>query len=329
MDFIEYEDLTKELDVVHNTALREAKADYAATIMHIRPIESLNYTVKLAHGLRGLQGVGEDGEFPSVKGKSGFKKTYEVNELGGKFSITKKIMLGWREENGSVKDSVRNITKSMYEDMDQLAADIFTNGFSTTFKSFGGSVDVDAACPNGKPLFSATHGNAVNNDVFSNIITDSSGTSNPAMSRDAIVTTRAKALKHRDPRPDGNKLVKPVILDTVLCGPDLEDEANRILFSDKVSGGDDNDTNKTLKGLKLAVWPRLAADSQGVAHPKKWFMLDSKNIAESVHLISRQKPTMYTPVKTEKNETLIYKFDAYVGIAYKWPAFVYGSTGEN
>jgi len=173
------------------------------------------------------------------------------------------------------------------------------------------------------------HTNAANSTTFSNIIVEDS-TSNPTLSRKALVQTIATARKFTRPINDTEKNVSaPVELDTLLLGPDLFDAATRLIKTAKLPGSANNDTNESIAHLNIKLWNRLAATAAGVSRSAYWYMYDSEQVGETLMALFSQKPQFYEPEEQNRSKNWDYTIDTYYVLGNGWPAFVYGSTGVN
>lgn len=153
-----------------------------------------------------------------------------------------------------------------------------------------------------------THGIATVTRTFRNQIKNSAGTENPALSRDAIVTARKDALTLLD--AEGH--VRPVKLNTLIVTPTNEDLAMRLLFSDKISGSANNDTNELLRSKvpNLIVWERLETDGQGTSRSNYWFMCEqgAMKVGETLRALFAERPSLDPPEQVYKNKNQTNSF---------------------
>jgi hypothetical protein len=222
-------------------------------------------------------------------------------------------------------DQIESIVRSAADDafykIDQSMADCLLYGFSSSNYSDVYGSSVSAVGPDGLALFSASHTTNINSNVFSNIITY--GTVNPVLSREAVVAARAKARVYKD--PTGHS--RPVILDTLLVAPSKEDEAMRMLESEKISGSFENDINPLKNKVKLVVWEKLETRSDGTDTSAYFFMYDSKKVGESLRALFAEKPSLDAPEQVYKNKNWDYSLDFYYTLGRGYPAYIYGSNG--
>lgn len=226
-----------------------------------------------------------------------------------------------------IQDTVKAYIDDAVDKIDQDIADVFNNGFGTTYTNVYGQ-SVTAVCPDGQALFSNAH-TLPNADgsttTFSNLVNDGS-TDNPALSRPALVNTIAVAGEHMG----ANGILRPVELDTLYVGTGLYDEAVRIVESDKVSGSNNNDTNSSIKQLKVVKWARLGFNGRGVQKNTQYFLADSKKLrAGAIKFHSAQMIEFGKSKEGTENQDWVYPMDAFYTISRNQPQFIYGSTGVN
>lgn len=328
METPNYEDLTKEIQKIFDESARNKVAKQVGmTIFGVETTDLLDYKYEILHGVDGVVKVAEGEDYPVTSGKQGDTITFTQQTYGRTIVVTKKMRKFWRAANGKVEKQVKTTTNTTFDRIDQSMADRILFGWDTSYTDVFGET-VSNVCPDGLALFSAAHTNAANSTTFSNIITEGV-TSNPALSRAAIVETVARGRKFKSPINEGKNIGAPVELDVLLVGPDLFDEAIRLVESDKVAGSDNNDTNKSIAHIKVKMWSRLAATGQGDDRSDYWFMYSSDMVDETLMAFFSQKPQMYAPEEQNRNKNWDYTIDAYYTLGNGWPAYVYGSDGTD
>ena len=285
------------------------------------------------HAGTGFGRVTEGGNYNEGRGNegdtvSGTQSHYAVNVIVTKEARTFMIQGPAGEMDISdVQDQVKGYIDDATDSIDQDIADIFNNGFVSTYTNVYGD-SVQAVTPDGQALFSTAH-TLPNADgtttVFSNVINDGTN-DNPAISRAAIVATIAKARKHRG----ANGTQRPIELDTLLVGPDDYDRAVTIVESEQVSGSDHNDTNKSIKHIKVKMWSRLASNGQGDDKSGQYYMYEAKKVrAGAIKFHSAQMISFGKSKEATDNQDWVYPLDAFYTLIRKQPQFLYGSTGVN
>jgi hypothetical protein len=196
-------------------------------------------------------------------------------------------------------------------------------GFSaSSYTSVYGTAGTSAASVDGVALFSVSHTNNINSNVFNNLITY--GTVNPVLSREAVAATIKLGRIHKDP----NGHSRPVMFDTLLVPPSLEDQALIIVNTEKLPGGFENDTNMYLKGkLKVQVWEKLETRSDGTDTSAYWFMYDSKKVGETLKALFAERPALDAPEQIYKNKNWDYSIDFYYALGLGYAPFIWGSNG--
>ena len=324
----DYTALTGELQKIFNDAAKNRVAsNKGMKIFGVKNTELLDYKYQILHGVDGVVPVAEGQDYPTTSGKQGDSITFTQQTFGRTITVTKKIRKFWRTQNGNVASQVKTTTETTFDRIDQAMADRLLYGWDTSFTDVFGEVQSNV-CPDGLALFSASHSNSANDTTFSNIITEG-GTSNPDLSRAAMVETIARGRKFKRPINEGKNVVAPVEIDTLLVGPELVDLAERIVNSTKIQGSANNDTNGSIGRIKIVQWSRLAASGQGLDADAYWFMYDSSMVGETLMALFSQKPQFYAPEEQNRSKNWDYTIDTYFVLGNGWPAYLYGSKGTN
>lgn len=274
------------------------------------------------HGLAGIQDVTEGQDLPKVTGQQGDTIVWSQRRYGAIVAVTKDMRKF--DLYNRIDNLVRSIVDDAWNKLEQDMADVLLFGWSASYTNVYG-VTVSAVCPDGVALFSASHTTPVSARTFSNIITDLSGNTNPPLSREAIVAARRRAMTYRDP----NGIIRPINLDTLLVPPSLADLAYRIVESEYLPGSANNDINPLKGAVKVIVWPHLETASNGTDTSAYWFMFDSQRIKETLHLLFAERPTLDAPEVVYENKDWEYSIDYYYTIGRGFPAYIYGSKGDN
>ena len=177
--------------------------------------------------------------------------------------------------------------------------------------------------PNGVALFSASQSNNYSSATFSNLVKNSNGTADPALSRDAIQFTRALGLTHKDP----NNLVRPVNLDILIVPPSLEDAAERMIFSEGIYGSPNREINPLKNKIKILVWPRLETRSDATDTSKYWFMADSSKVKDTLQAIFAKKPSLDPPEVIYASKSWEWSLFYYYVVGLGLQDAIFGSRG--
>lgn len=312
------DDLQSIFNEVAETKIAEMKGK---EIFDVRDTDRLTFDHTILHGLDFVRKIAEGADLPVARIEEGDSITWTQAGYGGAIGVTKKMRLFDRYDQ--IEKIVKSGTEDAFDKIDQSFADVLLNGFSAANYTDVYGASVSAVGPDGLALFSAAHTNNINGNTFRNLIRYG-GVNNPILTREAVVQARKDAATYKD--PTGHK--RPIRLDTLIVGPALEDEAERILFSDKISGSGDNDINP-LKGKvkKLICWERLDSDSAGNDCSAFWFMADSRNVGESLQALFAERPSLDPAEQITESRTWFYPLDYYYAIGRGFPAYIWGSNG--
>lgn len=309
--------LTTDLQSIFNEVAKTKVADMKGNkIFEVLDTNRKTFTHLILHGISGIQEITSGQDLPLLTSKEGDSITYTQRYFGAMIAVTKEM------RKFDLYDQITGLVKSLTEDafdkIDQSYADVLLHGWDTSYTDVYGK-SVSALGPDGVSLFNTSHTNNLNANTFSNII----GT-NDALSRDAIVNARAKALVHRDP----NGLIRPILLDTLIVSPSQEDLAERILYSTNMSGTANNDINPLKGKIKnLIVWERLGLRSDGTDTSNYWFLADSSKVKESLKSKFAERPSLDAPEQVYSNKNWEYSCDFFYTVGLGYPAYVWGSNG--
>lgn len=280
------------------------------------------YNGLILNGAAKFSRVAEGGQLPAGTIAQGDTASYTQRRLGGRFSITKDMRMFDRYDQ--IEEVVKDNINFAFDQIDQSQADLLLNSFSSTsYTDIYGDAQSNVSA-DGVVGFSASHTNNQNSDNASNVITDSSSTTNPSLSRDAIVTARKDARTYKDP----NGANRPIVLDTLIVPATLEDLAERTVYSSGVQGTPNVDLNP-LKGKvsNIQTWSRLDTSGQGTDTSAYWFMAASKFAKKSLKSPFAQRPMMYAPTEINDSKDWEYTIDSYYTMGWLWPFGVFGTTG--
>jgi hypothetical protein len=243
--------------------------------------------------------------------------TWTQRYFGGIASITKEMRLF--DLYNQIESIVKSISTDAFDKIDQSFADVLLYGWSSSYTDVYGK-SVSALAPDGKCLFNAAHDSPVNSSYsFSNALS-----SNPVLSRDAINDARVIGMAFKDP----NGINRPINYDTLIVPPSLEDLAERILYSNQMSGTANNDINPLKGKIKnLIVWERLEERSDDTDTSAYWFLADSSKVGETLNALFAERPSLDAPEQVYANKNWEYSIDFFYTIGLGYPAYVVGSTG--
>jgi len=314
--------LTDDLQEIFNEVASTNTAEMVGNkVFKVKDTNRLTYDYLVLHGMDVIKAVAEGQDLPASTVVEGDTATWTQQYYGGIVSVTKKM------RKFDLYDQIDSVVRSAVDDafykVDQSMADVLLYGFSaSSYTNVYGVAGTSATGPDAVCLFSASHSNNINSNLFRNLIYY--GTENPALTREAVAATIKRGRIHKD--PTGHS--RPVIFDTLLVSPSLEDEALRIVFTDKLPGGFDNDTNVYLRGkLKVKVWEKLETRSDGTDTSAYWFMYDSKKVGETLKALFAERPSLDAPEQGYKDKNWNYSIDFYYALGLGYAPFIWGSTG--
>jgi hypothetical protein len=315
--------LTDELQSIYAEQSQNAIADaIGLTIFNVGETNLLNYEHQILHGLAGIEEVPEGKDLPRLNSEEGDNITYTQRYFGANAPITKKMRKF--DLYGKMQDLIRSLVDDAWNKIDQSLADMILNGFLTSYQDVYGKT-ISAVGPDGLALFSASHTNGTTASTYSNIITNSAATANPALSRDAIVNMIKAGLVYKDP----NGLNRPIRYDTLLVPPSLADLAHRIVNNDYLVGSANWDPNMWVKGRikEVKVWERLESTGQGTARSAYWFMYDSKKVKETLKCLFSERPSLDAPNEVYENKDWEYTLDYFYTTGLGFAPYIAGSQG--
>lgn len=321
----DYSTLTGKLNEWYNEAAVERVQSWIGqSLFDVSETNWQTYNYLILNGLAKFDRVSEGAQLPIASSVEGDSVTATQRRFGGRIGVTKDMRMFERYDQ--MQELVRSAVDYAFDRIDQSQADLLTNGFTSTSYTDIYGFSQSNVTPDGVVLFSASHSNNQNATTATNLIANSAGTANPALSRDAIVTARATGMKHKDP----NGANRPITLDTLIVPATLEDLAERTVYSSGVQGTPNVDLNP-LKGKvsNIKVWSRLDTRGDGTDTSAYWFLCDSRNVKKSLKSPFAQKPMMGEATQVHDSLNWEYPIDSYYTIFAGQPYNVFGSTGAN
>lgn len=320
----DFPQLTEEIQEIFDEAARN-KVDQMVSkeIFDIGDDNTLNYEHVVLHGLGRPQAVAEGADIPVENHDEGDTITYQQKYYANAFAVTKKMRKF--DQYGKIRGMAKSMADGAFDAVDQSLADMLTNGWSTSYTNIYNE-SVSAVGPDGLAMFSTAHTNGVatSSDTYRNQIKNSAATENPALSRDAIVTARADAMVHRDPKG----LARGIMLDTLVVAPENEDLAERIILSSQIQGSQNNDINP-LKGKvkRILPWSRTSTNGQGTDTSAYYFMFDSNLVEETLKAKFAERPSLDAPDEVYINKNWVYTLDFFYWSGIGYQAYIWGSQG--
>lgn len=314
--------LTQKLDSIFvETAKNKIAMSKWMSLFNVQNDQYETYVHQLLHGGSWIWRVSEWWDYPKLFSQEWDQITYTQSIYGWLATITERMLQFERYNN--MKDIVKSATDEAFDKIDQSMSDLLLNGWSTSYTDVYSQV-VSAVWPDGLALFSASHTNGTTSTTYSNIINDWTN-NNPSLSRPAIVKARVNARKYTDP----NGLHRPIMLDTLVVWPDLEDLALRITNSENIQGSGNNDTNGNLKSVKVEVWDRLGSNSAWTDTSAYFFMMDSSKKDETLKAFFSEKPKLFAPEVVYNTWNWEYKIRFIYSLWRGFAPYVVWSKGTN
>lgn len=321
----DYSTLTQKLNEWYNESANERVQSWIGQqLFDVSTTDWQTYNYLILNGLAKFDRVAEGAQLPVATSVEGDSVTATQKRFGGRISITKDMRMFDRYDQ--MQELVHSGVDFAFDRIDQSQADMLLNGFAgTSFTDVYGYSQSNLT-PDGVVLFSASHTNNQNATTSRNLIRNSAGTANPALSRDAIVTARKDAKIHKDP----NSTNRPVDLNLLVVSATNEDLAERTVYSSGVQGTPNVDLNPLKsKVSNILVWSRLDVRSDGTDTSAYWFLADSKNIKKTLKSPFAQKPQMGESAQVHDSLNWEYPIDAYYTLFLGQPYNIFGSTGAN
>lgn len=240
-----------------------------------------------------------------------YQTTYTPTKYTKRVAYTMESQMWDKAQITKAENMGSEMAKSAADTIEELAASVFNNGFSTSYTSYGDS----------KPLFSTDHTRPDGGTAQSNASANSIVFSDEALET-ALVAFRGQKNKR-------GRLVR-TRPDVLLVPPALEKEAIHVTKSEKRSGTADNDKNvynmRSYYGgmLDIIVWEYLGSAAGG--SDTAWYLLDS-----DLHKITwkwAKKPTVTRDEYTGKQNDTLYFLSMFYA-SYGWSDWVgaWGSQG--
>lgn len=317
--------LTQKLNTWYNEAARDAISEWVGKdIYDVGETDWEVYNTLNIYGLGRPSLVAEGQQFPSLNTEEGDSISLTQKQYADRIGVTKRMRMFERYDQ--IQPLVKSLADGFFDAIDQAHADLLTNGFAgSSFTDVFGQTQSNLAA-DGVVLFSASHTNNHNATTFSNLIANAAGTTNPALDRDPIVATVALGRKYRDP----NRLNRPIKYDRLYVSATKHDIAQRIVYSQGVQGTPNVDSNPLRSDVNaLQLWSRLDLDAGGNDRSARWFMVDSKNVKQSLRSPFAQRPMVWAPEEVNDSKTWEYTADAFFSMGADHPKNVAGSTGAN
>lgn len=236
----------------------------------------------------------------------GLERTYTHEAFTQGFMVTREMYDD--DQYRQIEKMPKAMARSGRAKVEKDAVLPLINGFSADVGGVGASAIYD-----GQPLFSAAHP-----------LLDSAGTGSN-LATGALTDANLKAaLKLMREIPDEAGNLVQYKATKLIVSPALEDTAIRILGSDRISGGDLNDTNAYLKnhGLEIVVLDYLGNAAGG--DDNVWFLQDGSR--HELNFFWRKRPEF----KWEESfDDFVSKYRGYMRYSYgisDWRGLI-GSTG--
>jgi hypothetical protein len=246
-------------------------------------------------------GVGSFGNWSEYKGaieydepEQGWKTTYTHVEFARGFKVERKLVKD--DQYNVINQRPQKLAVGAMRKREIDAASVFNNAFSSSYVG-GDSVELCGAHPY-SPSNATTQAN--------------NGTT--ALSYDAVIATRKLMRAYKD---DRGELI-PIMPDTLIVPPELEDTAWGILNSVNKPGTTDNDGNFVRsRNIRLEVWDYLT-------DANNWFMADNRLMKMFLNWFDSE------PLEFAADPTSDYRLEAryrgYMRYSYGWSdwRWVYG-----
>lgn len=312
----DFPSLCDDIDEIFNeVASDKVTAMQGPKIFKVGDTNRKTYDHLILHGLGGVKEVVPGHDLPEVTGEEGDTISWTQRYFGAMAVVTKDMRKF--DLHDQIEGIVRSLPDDAFDKIEQSMADVLLYGWATAYYDvYGKSVSAvggDAVC-----LFSASHSNNLNSSVFSNVIT-----SNPPLSRPAILTGRKQARTFKDP----NGIKRGLDLDTMIVAPSNEDLGERLLYSNQIPGSGNNDIN-ALKGKvkNFIVWDQLETRSDDTDTSAYWFLSNLAKVKESLQCKFAERPSLDAPEQVYANKNWDWSLDFYYALGLGYARYIYGSN---
>lgn len=260
------------------------------TIFRVRDQEDFNEYEEDYQGLSNFETTAEGETYKQDSFGEGFQTVYTPAKKTKSVPITMEAQM-WDKAMITKAEYVgEELAKSAANTIEEEAASIFINGFTTTYTSYGDS----------KPLFSVSHTRPDSGTAGSNASASSVAFSPEAL-EDAVNEFRVQKNKR-------GRLIKAVPR-ILLVPPKLEAEAKRVTGSTLRPGVNDNDANVfkmrdyTGGDIKVVCWEFLGSAAGG--SDTAWFLLDT-NLHQITWKWAKKPTTKKDDTTGVQNDTLYF-----------------------
>lgn len=317
----DFSSLTDDLESIFNENAANALAEMTSKqLFDFIDEERRTHEHLVLHGVAGIKKVAEGADLPRISTEQGDTITATQARYGAIVPVTKDMRKF--DLHNQIISLVKTVTQDAFDKVDQSLADVLSYGASTSYTDVFGNT-VTSLGPDGKALISATHTNGTTSTSYSNIINDGTN-NNPAFSRAAVVNEQMRGRTYTDP----NGLVRPIILDTIVCPPSLTDTIERTILSPNMAGTSNNDINPIGGKIKnIITWDRLETTGAGASRSAYWYLAQSKNVKETLKVIFAERPSLDAPEVVYANKDWEYSVDFYYTIMRGFQAYLRQSTG--
>jgi len=289
------------------------------------PVPQLFNVTDSSKAVEHVLGVGGFGDVLPFNGRieydafdPGFKTDIPHIEYTDALTVQRRLMDD--DQYNVIARNTQMLATAFARTTEKHGASVFTNAFNTTDLTGLYQTPVTGKKPLGAdllPLCSTVHPINPANPT----ITQSNAGSLP-LTYDNIIATRKTMRRFVDDRGQ----LRGIEPDTLLVGPELEDQAYTIMNSMNRPGTANNDVNYVRgQGLirQVIVWRYMNLPSQT---GNAWFLIDSE--MAKMHLWWFNRIPLQFDVDPAANYNLQANFRGYTRFGYGWddPYFVYGNT---
>ena len=224
----------------------EAEPEMMPTIFNVKTSDRDNEQESAISGFSLLSQTSELGALDYEDPNQMYKTIYTHLKYTKGFKVSRELHED--DQHNTIKSMPQALGKAAKRTQEYYAASVFTNGFSTSYTSYG-----DA-----KPLFSTSHPRADGGTAQSN-----ASSTGITLSEENLETARIAVRKQLD-----DKGMKIVVRPSKLVVPiELEKTANIIVNSTMRPGTANNDYNMYKGGFDVQAWEYLTSTTA-------WFLMD-------------------------------------------------------
>lgn len=327
----DYSNLTQNLkaidDVFHEAVEEAVSATLFDEIFGFKMTDMQNITHQMEHGMGGIAYTPENQDYPEAQDEQGGKVTYTNHKYALGIALTyatRRYINSNPHKFDAFLGKIASVTDEAFHKVDTSCANLLTDGFATSHTDVWGKT-FSGIGADGKALFASDHWKHTGDSskgTFSNIITDTAGTANPALDSAAL----NGAIRTGRLYTDAQGVKRGINFDTLLVPPTLEATAMQLIQSKYLPWSANNDINPLFNKFKVRVWNKLSTKADGSTSTAAYrYIYDSKKVKESLKGYWVDQPAILQPETYPDNDNWKYKFKMIYSRGFGFAPYVMAS----